>query len=76
MSVEGVKKAVLQASNCRRVLGVEPSEGESKLDAAVLAGVAERVWLITLGDKQEKLVVSNEHYAELQKIIASEGVVA
>lgn len=73
-SAESVKKAVLHPDNCLRVLGVQPSEGESKLDPELLAGVAGRTWLVTLGDEQEKLVLSAEHYIELQRIIAAQGV--
>lgn len=69
-----MKKAVLHPDNCLRVLGEVPSEGESKLDPELLAGVARRTWLVTLGDEQEKLVLSAEHYIELQRIIASQGV--
>jgi predicted RNA-binding protein Jag len=35
-------------------------------------GVADRVWLVTLSEKQEKLVLSTGHYVEVVKMITSE----
>jgi hypothetical protein len=70
---ENVRRAVLHGVNRRRVLGVD-DEGEAtaKLSSDLLAGVASRVWLLTLSEKQERLVLAVHHYGEVVKMIMAE----
>ncbi len=76
-SVESVQKAVLHKANVSRVLGtVDVSEGAAKLDAERMTRVADRVWLVTLGEQQESLVLAPEHYLEVTRLIAQEGIVS
>jgi hypothetical protein len=72
-SVASVTRALLHATNRERTLGIE-DEGKAQtlLDAERLGRVAERVWLITLNDKQEQLVLAQNHYLEVVKMITSE----
>jgi hypothetical protein len=61
-----VKKAVLR--HYVKALGVEDiRQAATALDVALCADVADRLWLIVLSRKQEALVVSPEHRAEIQK---------
>jgi hypothetical protein len=72
-TAESVKKSVLHPSNRVRALGLDnEAEAAAKLSADLLVGVAERVWLVTLSEKQEKLVLSAGHYIEVVKMIAAE----
>ena len=72
-TAENVKKSVLHGANRVRTLGLsDESEATTKLSAELLAGVADRVWLVTLSEKLEKLVLSTGHYVEVVKMITSE----
>jgi hypothetical protein len=68
-----VKRSVLHDANRRRALGLEDeNEALAKLSSDLLVGVASRVWLLTLSEKQEQLVLSDQHYVEVVKMITSE----
>lgn len=72
-TAESVKKSVLHVSNRMRALGLNnEAEAAAKLSSDLLVGVADRVWLVTLSEKQEKLVLSAGHYVEVVKMIAAE----
>jgi hypothetical protein len=59
--------------NRRRTLGLkDESEALAKLSSDLLVGVESRVWLLTLSEKQEELVLSGQHYVEVVKMITSE----
>jgi hypothetical protein len=74
-TASSVEKAILHPDNCMRTLGVtDPSEGKAKLMPDLLTRVADKVWLVTLGDKQETLVLSKEHYVEVVRLITEEGL--
>lgn len=63
-----VKDSVLREK--RRIFDTE-DEGQalSLLDVAAVSAVADRVWLITLCDKQLQLVLSPEHHGEVMKLM-------
>ncbi len=72
-TAENVKRSVLHPANRVRALGLsDESEAAAKLSADLLVEVARRVWLVTLSEKQEKLVLSTNHYVEIVKMITSE----
>lgn len=72
-TTENVKRSVLHSANRVRALGLsDESEAAVKVSADLLAEVAQRVWLVTLSEKQEKLVLSMNHYVEIVKMITSE----
>jgi hypothetical protein len=72
-TAESVRRSVLHAANRARTLGLS-DEGDAavKLSSDLLVGVADRMWLVTLSEKQEKLVLSTGHYVEVVKMITSE----
>jgi len=58
------------------VLGVDnPADAEAKLDldGERVAAVARRIWLITLCDKQEQLVLRDGHFYQVRMLIDKEG---
>jgi hypothetical protein len=69
-TVETVRRSITHEINRNRVLGVDnESDAALKLDAERIVNVARRVWLITLSDQQEKLVLTEDHYCEVVKLI-------
>lgn len=73
-STDNVKASVLHSANRKRTLGVDDeNEAADKLSADLLVGVATKVWLVTLSDKQEQLVLTNDHYLEVARLILAEG---
>jgi hypothetical protein len=50
----------------------DENEAAAKLSADLLVGVANRIWLVTLSEKQEQLVLSTSHYVEVVKMITAE----
>ena len=72
-TADNVKRSVLHAANRKRVFGLEgESEAVSEVKPELLAAVADRLWMVTLCGKQEQLVLTNHHYTEVMKLIASE----
>lgn len=72
-TTENVQKAVLHEANRRRTLGLDDEgEARAKISADLITRVASRVWLVTLSEKQEQLVLSREHYGEVMKMITME----
>jgi hypothetical protein len=72
MSIERVRKAVL--SECKRALAAEPAHAESKINDALCAEVADRLWIIVLSERQEKhLVLTAEHQGLIRKHVAEEA---
>ncbi|HEY1915530.1 MAG TPA: hypothetical protein VGH27_08140 [Streptosporangiaceae bacterium] len=68
-----VRSSIINEINCKRVLGVDnESDAALKLDVERMVDVARRVWLITLSDQQEKLVLTEDHYGEVIKLIVKE----
>ncbi|HEY1617626.1 MAG TPA: hypothetical protein VGG25_08410 [Streptosporangiaceae bacterium] len=69
-----VRASVLHEANRMRVLGIS-SEADAalKVSPELLAGVASRVWLLTLCRQQEQLVLTPDHYSEVVKLITAEG---
>jgi hypothetical protein len=51
----------------------DESEAAAKLSSDLLVGVASMVWLVTLSEKQEQLVLTDRHYLEVVKLITAEG---
>ena len=72
-TVPSVTRALMHTTNRERVLGVaDEIDARSQVDLERLGKVAERIWLVTLNDKQEHLVLSKKHYLEVVKLITSE----
>jgi hypothetical protein len=70
---ENVRKSIIQPSNRKRVLGTDnESQAAAKLNADLAAQVARRVWLVTLSEQQEQLVLTESHYREVAKLISHE----
>jgi hypothetical protein len=69
-----VREAILHPENIRYVLGVDNEhDGMRKLDTERTVRVADRIWLITLCQQQEQLVLTAEHWLEVtSKILARE----
>jgi hypothetical protein len=63
---EMVRKAVL--GERERVFGVsDEAEAESLIDEGAVVAVAQRLWLLVLTDKQEKLVIPRDHLALIRE---------
>ncbi|MFJ7060028.1 hypothetical protein ACIQVA_20295 [Streptomyces microflavus] len=61
-SPEAVTDGLLQSRNLERVFNTkDEEEARSKLDEDLVTDVAERLWLIVLNEKQEKLVITPKH---------------
>jgi hypothetical protein len=74
-SVEKVRSSLLHEANRERVFGVQDlEEAREQLDAETLVAVSERLWLLTLSAKQERLVLTKRHYLEVVKMITDEAV--
>lgn len=72
-TLENVRNSIIRTSNRERVLGVdEEPQALAKLNADLAAQVARRVWLITLSEQQEQLVLTQTHYREVAKLISHE----
>lgn len=67
---ESVRKALLHKDNKGRVFGTEDDQAaKAALNEALIADIASRIWMITLSDKQEALVISRDYYAEVIKMM-------
>jgi hypothetical protein len=67
-TAKSVQKAVLKHSG----LILDTSDEQkalSEIDPAVIANVSERIWLITLCDQQEDLVIAHEHYVQVVSLM-------
>lgn len=72
-TTDNVRQAVLSEANRKRVLGVDnEAEAAAKLDIELTAKVANRVWLITLSDRQITLVPTEEHYYKMSEMLSRE----
>jgi hypothetical protein len=62
-TTESVKKALAHPSNRKRVLDVDTaSDAMQKWNIELMSKVASRIWLITLSDQQEKLVLTPSNH--------------
>ncbi len=62
MTAETVVKGLLTEKNRKRVFDTDDVDEARKLiDLGLAAEIAQRLWLIVLSEKQEKLVITNEH---------------
>ncbi len=77
-TAENVRKAVLHSDNIESVLGSSnEADAMEKLDAERTVRVADRIWLVTLCDQQEQLVLTEEHFREvISRILAAEHRIA
>ncbi|HUB39993.1 MAG TPA: hypothetical protein VMA72_14170 [Streptosporangiaceae bacterium] len=72
-TTEKVRSSLLHKANRVRALGEDDeAEAAKKLDVERMAAVASRVWLITLGDRQERLVLTEEHFYQIAEMLARE----
>lgn len=71
-TAESIRKQLLHADNIFRVFGTESAEeAQSKLDEQVIYELTKRLWLLTLCEEQESLVIMSDHY---QRIMAFMGL--
>lgn len=69
-TADNVRKAVLHPDNIVSVLGVDNEhDAADELDPERTVRVADRVWLITLCNQQEQLVLTAEHFREVTSSI-------
>jgi hypothetical protein len=67
-SADAVKKGLLVERNRKRVFDTETKdEAEAAIDMDVVKDVSDRLWVVVLSDKQERLVISNEDRALVMK---------
>jgi hypothetical protein len=65
-TAETIKKHLLHQNNVGRVFGTDSSEEARKqIDEQVVFELRSRLWLVTLCEEQEDLVVTDEHYYRL-----------
>ncbi|MEQ7125405.1 hypothetical protein ABN034_12890 [Actinopolymorpha sp. B11F2] len=69
---ESIKRAILDRKT--EVFGCDTEqEAIGKIDQEVLVETSKRIWLITLCEKQERLVISDDHLDQLATIMSQEG---
>lgn len=74
-TVENVKKAILHKDHCSRIFGTDDViQADAAVDSERMTRVADKVWLVTLGLQQEQLVLSEQHYLEVRRLIIAEGI--
>lgn len=72
-SAESIKKHLLHSDNVFRVFGANSvQEAQGKLDEQVVHELTNRLWLLTLCDEQESLVITGEHYKHLMAFMGIE----
>ena len=70
---ESVRKAVLHPDNIMSVFGVDnEQDAMAKLDAERTVQAASRVWLITLCEQQEQLVLTKKHFTDVMAMLIAE----
>ncbi|MEV5570831.1 hypothetical protein AB0L06_12325 [Spirillospora sp. NPDC052269] len=63
-----VQKSVLK--HCSQIFGtLDEAEAQKQIDPALISGVSQRVWMITLCDQQEDLVIAHEHYVHVVSLM-------
>ncbi len=68
-SVNEVIEAVVTERERVFGVGVTQEDARSQVDLAAAAAVADRLWLIVLSERQETLVITRSHYAEVVRLI-------
>lgn len=72
-TTDRICEALKHKDNRKRLFDVDTAEEAAlKLDRALAADVAQRIWLITLCDQQEQLVLMPDHYFTIKSIIDRE----
>jgi hypothetical protein len=70
---EVLKNHVLHKDNVFRVLGTEVmEEAKENLDEQVIYELSKRLWLVTLCEQQEDLVIMSDHYKHLMAFMGIE----
>jgi hypothetical protein len=65
-----IRTALLHKSNRMRLFNTEDEKKAERLvNEAAVFEISRRIWLITLCDEQEGLVITNEHFGELMKFM-------
>jgi hypothetical protein len=72
---EAIRKAL--AAERARLFGADVQEADvaGLVNDAIVADLADRIWIIVLSDRQETLVISNDDRAELMKIRILKGAI-
>jgi hypothetical protein len=71
-TAQTIKKHLIHNDNIFRVFGVNTAdEAREKIDEQVIFELTKRIWLLTLCEEQEDLVLTSGHY---QKVLAFMGV--
>jgi hypothetical protein len=65
-----IRKALVHKDNRKRLFDTEDEdEAKAAIDEALVADIAKRIWMITLSEKQESLVIARDYYAEVIKMM-------
>lgn len=74
-SAERIANSLVHPANRTRVFGTDQeASARAAIDPTVLAGVSSRLWLVTLSDRQDQLVLTKDHYAEVIKLITAKAM--
>ncbi|MFF3671998.1 hypothetical protein [Microtetraspora malaysiensis] len=72
-NAESIRRHLLHADNVYRVFGTTSAdEAKGKLDEQVIYELTKRLWLLTLCDEQENLVITSAHYRQLMAFMGIE----
>ncbi|WP_204032311.1 hypothetical protein [Sinosporangium siamense] len=70
---ESIKKHLLHTDNVFRVFGATSAdEAKGEIDEQVIYELTKRLWLLTLCDEQEGLVITSDHYRHLRAFMGVE----
>jgi len=71
-SADAIRNHLLHPDNVFRVFGTNsPDEAKNKIDEQVIHELTRRLWLLTLCDEQENLVITSENF---QRLLAFMGI--
>lgn len=67
---ETIRKSLVHLDNRKRLFDtLEEDTAKALIDESLVADVAPRIWMITLSEKQETLVIGRNYYAEVIKMM-------
>lgn len=67
---EGIRKALVHKDNRKRLFDTDvEDEAKAAIDETLVADLPSRIWMITLSEKQESLVIARGYYAEVIKMM-------
>jgi hypothetical protein len=76
-SRETIRKHLTHRDNLFRVFGTRTaSEARRLIDEEAVYEISQRIWLLTLCEQQESLVLLTEHFKEVMNLMTVEGGIA